>query len=69
MNKESTSLFPCIVCNKKSIYNFKCRCEGWTCRKHREPEKHNCKFDFSAHANNQNSQQLQKIEAQKVTAI
>ena len=35
-----------IICQKKSPYNMQCRCLEWTCKKHRDQSKHNCKFDF-----------------------
>ena len=63
------NISPCIVCEKKSIYNMQCRCSATLCKRHWKPEKHNCTFDFSAHANNQNTDRLQKIEAQKIDAI
>ena len=59
----------CSVCNKVSIYNMVCRCGLYHCKRHRDPTKHNCSYDFSGHANNQNSERLQKIEPAKITAI
>ena len=46
MNSENI-LQSCIICQKKSPYNMQCRCLEWTCKKHRDQSKHNCKFDFS----------------------
>ena len=67
---ESTKqLIGCIICNKKSIYNMTCRCSATLCKRHWDPEKHNCKFDFAAHANNQNNTRLEKIETQKIEVI
>lgn len=36
----------CIICNKKVIIFFKCRCENHYCIKHQSPEKHNCSYDY-----------------------
>lgn len=59
----------CFICNKHSIYNMECRCKQLLCKKHWAPEKHNCKFDFSHHANIQNTKQLVKIEHEKIAQI
>jgi len=59
----------CIICGKKSIYNMTCRCSQWTCKKHRDPVKHNCTFDFLEHFNSQNKEKLPSIEAKKLTTI
>ena len=63
------NIIPCVICEKQSIYNMQCRCSATLCKRHWKPEKHNCKFDFAAHANDQNNDRLQKIESQKVEAI
>lgn len=73
-NSESSlesmkNIIPCFVCGKQSIYNMKCRCSLSLCKRHFCTEKHNCKFDFTAHANVQISDKLQKIESEKITTI
>lgn len=41
----------CAVCNKKlkmvELTIGKCRCDGFYCSKHRLPESHDCKYDFT----------------------
>ena len=66
---ESTTSNACSVCNKVSVYNMACRCGLYHCKRHRDPIKHNCSYDFATHANNQNQERLQKIEAQKIEVI
>jgi hypothetical protein len=46
---------------------MQCRCLEWTCKKHRDQSKHNCKFDFSKHAAEINEQNHQKVIASKIT--
>ena len=36
----------CVLCKKKTIYLFQCKCTGIFCQKHKQPEDHECKFDF-----------------------
>ena len=60
---------PCKICGKQSIYNMTCRCSESLCRRHWIPAKHNCAFDFAAHANCRNSERLPKIESQKIASI
>ena len=69
-NSDSTSNIPkCFFCNKTSIYCMKCRCNQWTCKKHRNPEKHNCQYDFTKAANDINQNNLTVIESQKISSI
>ena len=69
LTTESNTLHPCIKCEKKSPYNMICRCNKWTCAKHRLPAKHNCSFDFAIHANQTNESNLVKIETAKIETI
>ena len=48
---------------------MKCRCNQWTCKKHRNPEKHNCQYDFTKAANDINQNNLTVIESQKISSI
>ena len=66
---DTNEPLPCTICNKKSIYNMVCRCSESLCRRHWNPTKHNCAFDFAAHENHQNTKRLAKIQQQKVSAI
>ena len=36
----------CSKCKKKSMIVFNCRCGKEFCTKHKQPEDHNCTFDF-----------------------
>lgn len=59
----------CFFCNKQSIYCMRCRCNMWTCKKHRKPENHNCKFDYTKAANNIISNNLPNISNKKIDTI
>ena len=67
--EKSTENTNCKVCNKKSIYNMKCRCENYYCRKHFEVSKHSCTFDFCKHSVTNLGNKLEKIENDKVVKI
>lgn len=43
----------CYKCKKKSIIIFDCRCEKQFCLKHKQPEDHNCTFDYKTYAKDQ----------------
>lgn len=36
----------CIICNKKVLMYFTCRCNNHYCIKHKLPENHNCNYDY-----------------------
>lgn len=36
----------CIICNKKVLIFFKCRCDNYYCIKHQTPEMHKCSYDY-----------------------
>jgi hypothetical protein len=59
----------CKVCNKHSIYNLKCRCENFFCKKHFEISKHNCSWDYCGESNKQLCENLQKIETKKIESF
>lgn len=66
---EDNSCNKCKICNKKSIYNMKCRCEHFFCRKHFQPEKHECKFDFSKQKIENLQKEMPKVENSKINKI
>lgn len=59
----------CFKCKKQSIYNMKCRCEHFFCRKHFQPEKHECNFDFSKQQIDNLAKDMIKVENNKVGKI
>ena len=69
VNSQNSNIPICFFCNKQSIYCMKCRCNQWTCKKHRNPDKHNCQYDFTKAANDINQNKLQTIQAKKVSSI
>ena len=36
----------CSFCKKKILMEYKCKCDKIFCLKHRNPNKHECKFNF-----------------------
>ena len=66
---EKSTIKSCIICNKVSIYNMSCRCSKWTCKRHRDPCKHNCTFDFTEHCRNTIKTNNPKVETPKITTI
>lgn len=68
-NTEISENTNCKVCNKKSVYNMKCRCENYYCRKHFQVLKHSCTFDFCKHSSDNLGVKLEKIEKEKVVKI
>ncbi len=65
--KKSKKPKKCFVCKKRNLTNAKCRCGKWTCLAH--VNKHECNFDWQAHAREKLNDQLIKVEFSKVTSI
>ena len=40
----------CYKCNKKTLFLFDCRCENKFCSKCKQPEIHDCTFDYKKYA-------------------
>jgi len=56
--------FKCFICNKKSLIEFKCKCNNNFCLKHFSPENHKCIYDFK-----QDKINLEKCIAEKIDQI
>lgn len=57
----------CFTCKKKLTIiekNIKCRCEHSYCAKHRQPEHHDCQYDYS-----QDKVKLEKCVKEKIQKI
>ena len=60
----------CPVCNKKmGLMPFECKCGKMFCILHKDPESHNCTYDFKGKSKERLGTQLVKVVADKVTAI
>ena len=46
MNKQTNKIKKCIICNKKTLYNTKCRCNKTVCLTHLKSDAHNCTFNY-----------------------
>ena len=57
----------CIVCNKGGLYNLRCKCDNYVCKKHKF--NHSCTFDYKAHYRDELKKNNQKIVADKIDRI
>ena len=48
---------------------FECKCGKMFCILHKDPESHNCTYDFKGKSRERLGEQLVKVVADKVTAI
>ena len=67
--EKSTENINCKFCNKQSIYNMKCRCNNYYCRKHFDVSKHSCSFNFGKHLSENLGSKLEKIQNDKLVKI
>ena len=59
----------CIVCgNKAKIHVIQCRCKQPLCKSHVSEDKHECTFDYKAHARDIIKKQNPKIAFDKLNA-
>ena len=67
---ESTKKNKCAHCRKKlGMMAFECKCGKMFCILHKDPEAHNCTYDFKGKSRERLGEQLVKVVADKVTAI
>lgn len=60
----------CPVCNKKmGLMPFECKCGKKFCILHKDPESHNCTYDFKGKSKERLTEQLVKVVADKVAVI
>ncbi|KAJ4904137.1 Zinc finger A20 and AN1 domain-containing stress-associated protein 7 [Raphanus sativus] len=60
----------CFSCNKKvGVMGFKCKCGSTFCRSHRNPERHECSFDFKEVGRDVIAKANPVIKADKVERI
>ena len=60
----------CPVCNKKmGLLPFECKCGKFFCIKHKDPEAHNCTYDFKSESKDRLETQLVKVVNTKINAI
>ena len=56
-------------CKKKSMIEFKCRCGKVFCVKHKNPEEHNCTFDYRQDGKEKLEQKNKKVVCEKINKI
>lgn len=57
----------CLTCTKKvGLLGFKCKCESVFCRTHRQPESHNCTFDFAKAGRDRLAKENVVVKADKI---
>lgn len=60
----------CSVCNKKlGLLPFECKCGKLFCIKHKDPEAHDCTYDFKSESKERLGEQLVKVVNCKINAI
>lgn len=59
----------CGYCKKNTVYNMKCKCNQFFCRKHFHISKHACTFDFCNELIQNLNTNLTKIENKKINSI
>jgi AN1-type zinc finger protein 5/6 len=60
----------CPVCNKKlGLLPFECKCGKLFCIKHKDPEAHDCTYDFKSESKERLGDKLVKVVNCKINAI
>lgn len=60
----------CNLCKKKlNLFPFKCNCGSYFCSAHRQPEEHNCTFDFKAVGVRKLSEDNPLVQAEKLNRL
>lgn len=60
----------CFLCHKRvGLLEFKCRCDNTFCSKHRQPEYHNCSFDYKRLNLVNLTRKLTKLKPDKIIKI
>ena len=67
-NSKSVST-NCFICKKNTVYNMKCRCDEYFCRKHFDTRKHSCTYDFEKYGKAKLGDNLQKVENAKIEVL
>lgn len=65
----STSKLGCAKCKRKSYLNSKCKCEKTYCLTCRQPEVHECSFDYRAEFQEKLKKENPVITSEKVVKI
>lgn len=67
--KMSSSKTGCAKCKRKSLMNVKCKCNKTFCFGCRQPEDHECSFDFKVEYQEKLKKDNPVIESEKLTKI
>lgn len=60
----------CAFCSRKlNLLPFRCKCSLYFCAKHRQPEQHNCTFDFKAVGIRKLSEENPLVQAEKLNRL
>jgi predicted nucleic acid binding AN1-type Zn finger protein len=59
----------CSSCRKKVAFVIKCKCERVVCIAHRDPEDHECTFDYRKQGTEQLEKQNPVVKSPKLTYI
>lgn len=59
----------CYWCNRKCYLTVKCHCEKVFCIEHRDPDDHECTFDFKQHDKDVITKQNPKVVSKKIEVL
>jgi predicted nucleic acid binding AN1-type Zn finger protein len=59
----------CSLCRRRCYLVMTCRCEKTFCIEHKDPEDHECGFDYKSYGKDLLEKQNPKIKAQKIEAL
>lgn len=66
---KSSKSSRCVACRKKTIILVPCKCSEQFCLHCRQPEDHNCKFDYSEHWKQKLTKDNPSVVGEKVSKI
>ena len=66
---KSSKSSRCLGCKKKSLILVSCKCSEQFCLNCRQPEDHNCKFDYSEFWKQKLTKENPSVVGEKVSKI
>jgi hypothetical protein len=59
----------CHFCKKRTLMEYNCKCGGIFCIECKHDDKHNCKFNYVEHQQNELQKKLEKVVATKIQLV
>mgnify|MGYP001350986162 FL=1 len=70
MKSENINNCPYDDCNRKlKLINYPCKCKKIFCKLHKQPEQHNCEYDYKENNNKNNKIEEMKCISKKINKI